>query len=85
MLNIKGHAGKGKGIDFEKGATKAYEKMIEWMEKTANGGGTGVEKWSFNFDGIVYRGSRPPMQKNSTENRRIDLDVFKGKILTSKI
>lgn len=63
MSNIKGHAGKGKGGDYEKGATKAYETMIAWMDKTANGGGTGVEKWSFNFDGIVYRGAKPPSQK----------------------
>lgn len=82
MFNIKGHSGKGKGIDFEAGATRAYSKMISWMkEKTPNG--VPVEKYSFNFDGIFYMGGKPPRKLNSNENRRIDLDVFEGQILKS--
>jgi len=84
MLGIKGHgAKKGKGIDFEKGATQAYNKMISWMEEKTPYG-VSVEKYSFNFDGIFYMGGKPPKNKNSTESRRIDLDVFQGEILKSK-
>ncbi|QIO09176.1 hypothetical protein [Acinetobacter lanii] len=81
MLNLKGHSPKkGKGVDFEIGANKAYFKLTAWMkEKTPNG--VPVNKYSFNFDGKFYMGAKPPLGKNTIEDRRIDLDVFEGEIL----
>lgn len=80
MLKLSGHSPdtkKGQKVEYEKGATTAYNNLIKWMDKNTPTG-VGVSKWSFSFDGTHKQ------DRVSGDSRRIDIDVRTGLILKSR-
>lgn len=80
MLGLSGHSPdtkKEQKVDYEKGATTAYNNLIKWMDKNTPTG-VGVSKWSFSFDG------KHKQDRVSGDSRRIDIDVRTGLILKSR-
>lgn len=79
MIGLKGHSPdkkKGQKVDYEKGATTAYNNLVSWMTKNTPGR-VGVSKWSFSFDGTHKQ------DRVMGDSRRIDIDIRTGLILKS--
>lgn len=77
MRGVKGHSPNRKQnqkVDYEKGATVAFENLNKWLTSNTPGG-VGVSKWSFSFDGTHK------ITRVTGDSRRIDIDIMKGEIL----